>query len=132
MTIPAYLAYTTSHEWVATDDGIATVGITGYAATALGDIVFVGLPSPGEAVTAGLACGEVESTKSVSDLTAPLSGDVMAVNEALADEPGLINSDPYGAGWVFRIRPSGPLGGLPEGLLDAAAYTELTGEGCAQ
>lgn len=128
MTIPADLAYTPSHEWVATDDGIATVGITSYAAAALGDIVFVGLPSPGETITAGRSCGEVESTKSVSDLTAPLSGDVVAVNEALAGEPGLINSDPYGAGWVLRIR----LGGLPEGLLDATAYSELTGEGCAQ
>jgi glycine cleavage system H protein len=132
LTIPPDLAYTPSHEWVATDDDIATVGITSHAATALGDIVFVGLPAPGETVTAGLACGEVESTKSVSDLSAPLSGDVVAVNEALADEPGLINSDPYGAGWVLRIRLSGPLGGLPDGLLDAAAYAELIGEGCAQ
>ena len=129
MTIPADLAYTSSHEWVATDSDIATVGITSYAATALGDIVFVSQPAPGQAVTAGLACGEVESTKSVSDLSAPLTGEVTEVNEALAEDPGLINSDPYGAGWVFRLRVGSPPGDLPEGLLDAAGYAALTGEG---
>jgi glycine cleavage system H protein len=132
LTIPADLAYTRSHEWVAADGDIATVGITSYAATALGDIVFVGLPAPGETLTACQPCGEVESTKSVSDLSAPLTGEVVEVNEALSGEPGLINSDPYGAGWVFRIRADGSFGGLPEGLLDAAAYAALTGEGCAQ
>jgi glycine cleavage system H protein len=127
LTIPANLAYTGSHEWVAADGDIATVGITSYAATALGDIVFVSLPAPGEAVTAGQACGEVESTKSVSDLSAPLTGEVLEVNEALADDPSVINSDPYGAGWMFRVRAGGPLGARPEGLLDAAAYAALTG-----
>jgi glycine cleavage system H protein len=125
LTIPADLSYTHSHEWVATDGDIATVGITGYAAAALGDIVFVGAPSSGETVTVGQPCGEVESTKSVSELSAPLTGEVVEINEALTDEPGLINSDPYGAGWVFRVRVGGP----PEGLLDATAYAALTGEG---
>jgi len=123
LTIPADLAYTSSHEWVATDGDIATVGITSYAATALGDIVFVSLPPAGETVTAGQACGEVESTKSVSDLTAPLTGEVVEVNEALADDPAVINSDPYGAGWMFRVRAGGP----GPALLDAAAYAALTG-----
>jgi glycine cleavage system H protein len=124
LIIPVDLSYTSSHEWVAADGDIATVGITSYAAAALGDIVFVGAPTSGQTVTAGQPCGEVESTKSVSDLSAPLTGEVVEVNEALADEPGLINSDPYGAGWVFRVRVGGP----PEGLLDATAYAALTGE----
>jgi glycine cleavage system H protein len=126
VTIPSDLAYTTDHEWVRTDGDITTVGITAYAASALGDIVFVGPPNVGETVSAGQTCGEVESTKSVSDLNAPVAGEVVEVNEVLADEPGLVNSDPYGAGWMFRVRVG--TGYPADGLLDAAAYTELTGQ----
>ena len=122
MTIPADLAYTSSHEWIAVDGDIATVGVTGYAAAALGDIVFVAAPAPGDTVAAGEPCGEVESTKSVSDLCAPVTGAVVEANEALAEEPGLINSDPYGGGWIFRVRLDGPAGGL----LDSADYAQLT------
>ena len=122
MTIPAHLHYTSDHEWLRTNGDVATVGITGYAAAALGDVVFVGPPAVGETVTAGQTCGEVESTKLVSDLNAPVAGEVIEVNEALADEPGLVNTDPYGAGWLFRVRVDGPF----DGLLDATAYTALT------
>jgi glycine cleavage system H protein len=122
LSIPADLAYTSSHEWVAVDGDIATIGVTGYAAAALGDIVFVAAPALGATVTAGEPCGEVESTKSVSDLSAPVTGEVVEANEALADEPGLINSDPYGGGWIFRVRVDGPAGGL----LDSTAYAQLT------
>ena len=122
MTIPADLAYTSSHEWVAVDGDIATIGVTGYAAAALGDIVFVAAPAPGDTVAAGEPCGEVESTKSVSDLCAPVTGAVVEANKALADEPGLINSDPYGGGWIFRVRLDGPVGGL----LDSADYAQRT------
>jgi glycine cleavage system H protein len=121
LSIPADLAYTSSHEWVAVDGDIATIGVTGYAAAALGDIVFVAAPALGDAVTAGEPCGEVESTKSVSDLSAPVTGEVVEANEALADEPGLINSDPFGGGWIFRVRIDRPAGGL----LDSAAYAQL-------
>ena len=122
MTISADLAYTSSHEWVAVDGDVATVGVTGFAAAALGDIVFVDAPAPGATVTAGEPCGEVESTKSVSDLCAPVTGEVTEANPALADEPALINSDPYGGGWIFRARVESP----PGDLLSPAAYVALT------
>ena len=124
MTVPTDLLYTTDHEWVRTQGAVATVGITAYASSALGDVVFIGLPTVGEAVTVGQACGEIESTKSVSDLSSPVAGEVVEVNQALADEPGLANSDPYRAGWLFRVRVQGPV----DDLLDAAAYTTLTEE----
>ncbi len=124
--VPEDVKYTPEHEWVReTADGTVVFGITDYAQDALGDIVFVDLPGVGTTLTAHASCGEVESTKSVSELYAPLSGEVVAVNPALADAPETINGDPYGDGWMVEVRPSGPL----DGLIDAAAYRALIGEG---
>jgi len=118
---PEDLGYTAEHEWVRVSDGIARVGITGYAQDALGDVVFVTLPEVGSSVQAGETCGEVESTKSVSDLYAPVSGEVSGRNDALDANPELVNSDPYGEGWMFEVT-------LVEGeapqLLDAQAYRD--------
>jgi glycine cleavage system H protein len=127
--IPDDLKYTSEHEWVrAAEGGRVRVGITHYAQDALGDVVFVSLPETGTAVTAGQACGEVESTKSVSEIYAPVSGDVVARNEALDAHPDLVNADPYGEGWLVEIQTSD--GGASVGdLLDAAAYGELTKAG---
>jgi glycine cleavage system H protein len=122
MSVPADLQYTAEHEWLRLDGGVATVGITEFAASALGDVVFVGLPDVGARLTAGAVCGEVESTKSVSDLYNPVDGEVVEVNAALADEPGAVNTDPYGEGWLFRLRVDGPID-----LLDAAAYVARHG-----
>ncbi|GAA3242599.1 glycine cleavage system protein GcvH [Actinocorallia longicatena] len=127
MSVPEQLRYTEEHEWVSGlegEDGIVTIGITDYAADALGDIVYVSLPEEGATVTAGDACGEAESTKSVSDLYAPLSGEVTAVNQAVVDDPSIINSDPYGEGWLFRVR----LGDDNPELLDAEAYSKIIEE----
>jgi glycine cleavage system H protein len=126
MSVPAELRYTQEHEWVSIDGDVATVGITDYAANALGDVVFVSLPTVSSAVSAGDPCGEVESTKSVSDLYCPLDGEVTEVNEELNDDPGLVNAEPYGAGWMFRVRLAGGAGSLPAGLLSAADYEDLT------
>jgi glycine cleavage system H protein len=125
--IPQDLRYTAEHEWVAPREGTPTVriGITDFAQDALGDIVFVQLPDAGTAVEAGQPLGEVESTKSVSEIYAPLTGTVVARNDQLADEPELINSDPYGAGWLVEIEPDDV--GDVDDLLDAAGYEELTG-----
>ncbi|MET8837117.1 glycine cleavage system protein GcvH [Micromonospora sp. NPDC004540] len=123
--IPEDLRYTAEHEWVAGGDGAAVrVGITHFAQDALGDIVFVQLPDEGAVVAAGESLGEIESTKSVSEIYAPLSGTVAARNEALADTPEVINTDPYGAGWLVEITPDDPA--AVEGLLTAGAYRELT------
>jgi glycine cleavage system H protein len=123
--IPDDLRYTAEHEWLAGDgSGPVRVGITHFAQDALGDIVFVQLPEEGTAVQAGDAIGEVESTKSVSEIYAPLSGTVVARNAALADEPELINSAPYAAGWLIELVPDDP--SAVAGLLDAAAYRALT------
>jgi glycine cleavage system H protein len=123
--IPEDLRYTEAHEWVRDlGDGVVRVGITDHAQTQLGDVVFVQLPDEGATVAAGDAVGEVESTKSVSDLYAPVSGTVTAVNAALADTPELVNSGPYGDGWMFEVR----VGTEPDGLLDASAYRELTAD----
>ena len=103
MEYPTELKYTAEHEWVKAGEGPVRVGITDFAQDALGDIVYVQLPEIGSAVRAGDACGELESTKSVSDLFAPLNGTVRAVNEALADQPDLVNTDPYGEGWLLDI-----------------------------
>jgi glycine cleavage system H protein len=122
--IPEELRYTPEHEWVAPGGSAVKVGITDFAQDALGDIVYVQLPDPGTAVEAGQAFGEVESTKSVSEIYAPLSGTVVTRNDRLADEPELINTDPYGAGWLVEIQPTDPAG--VEHLLDAAGYCDLT------
>ena len=126
MSVPAELRYTAEHEWVKLDGSSATVGITDFAAKALGDVVFVSLPTEGASVSAEDACGEVESTKSVSDLYSPVDGQVTEINGDLDDDPGLVNSDPYGAGWMFKVELSGPSGELPPGLLSPAEYEELT------
>lgn len=123
--VPEELRYTREHEWVRpTDGGVVRVGITDHAQTQLGDVVFVQLPAVGDAVAPGTPVGEVESTKSVSDVFAPVAGEVVARNEALDAEPELVNSDPYGAGWMVDIRLADPAD--VDGLLDAAAYRELT------
>jgi len=121
MDVPADLQYSTDHEWVRTEGDLVRVGITDYAQDALGDVVFVQLPETGTEVAASDTIGEVESTKSVSEIYAPLAGTVEEVNGALADTPELLNSDPYGEGWIVVVRPSGGT----DGLLDAAAYTAL-------
>lgn len=115
---PPDLKYTTEHEWVRTEDEVLRFGITDFAQDALGDIVYVSLPEVGEQVQAGQPCGEVESTKSVSDVFSPVTGQVTARNDALDDEPGTINADPYGAGWLLEVAVSGDV----VEMLDAAAY----------
>ncbi len=126
MTVPPGLHYTPEHEWVAIDGPTASIGITDFAQRSLGDVVYVSLPSLGTAVTAGEPCGEVESTKSVSDIYSPVDGEVTEVNEEINDDPGLVNADPYGAGWLFRVRLAAADGQLPAGLLSPADYAELT------
>jgi glycine cleavage system H protein len=122
---PDDLRYTPEHEWLRGDDGgPIRVGITAYAQEALGDIVFVTLPQVGTTVRAGEPLGEVESTKSVSDIYAPVSGTVTARNEQLDARPELVNTDPYGEGWMIEIEPDGDASG-GSGLLDAAGYREL-------
>ena len=122
--IPDDLKYTSEHEWVRTgDDGRVRIGITHYAQDALGDVVFVSLPELGAAVSAGESFGEVESTKSVSEIYAPVSGEVVGRNEALESRPDLINQDPYGEGWLVEIAASDA---DLSGLLDADAYRSLT------
>lgn len=117
MTIPSHLSYTVQHEWMADSDGVSTVGITSYASDALGDVVFIDLPPVGSALVAGETCGEIESTKSVSDVVSPGTGEVVEVNAAALDDPDVVNTDPYGQGWLFRARWSE----TPSGM-DAAAY----------
>jgi glycine cleavage system H protein len=124
--VPEDLRYTEDHEWARVDAGGVRVGITDYAQDALGDVVFVQLPSVGSRVERGAVLGEVESTKSVSEIYAPLSGEVQAVNEALSDTPELLNSDPYGAGWICEIVPDDA--GAVSSLLDAGAYAQLTAQ----
>lgn len=120
---PDDVKYTAEHEWVRPVDtaaGAVRVGITHYAQDALGDIVFVSLPEVGESVTAGEVCGELESTKSVSDVFAPVTGEVTARNEALEATPELVNNDPYGGGWLIELIPTD--GGSIDGLMDSVAY----------
>ncbi len=120
---PQDLKYTSEHEWVRTPgdtEGAVRVGITEFAQDALGDIVYVSLPELGDSVTAGESCGELESTKSVSDLYAPVSGEVVARNESLDATPELVNTDPYGGGWLFEVRPADPA--AIDALLDASGY----------
>jgi glycine cleavage system H protein len=124
MNIPADLRYSNDHEWVRQDGGTVTIGITEFAQDSLGDVVFVELPDQGVAVAAGESFTEVESTKSVSDIYAPLSGTISAINDALDAQPELLNSDPYGEGWICAIEMSDP--SELDGLLDADAYRALT------
>ena len=123
MSLPADLKYTAEHEWIAVDGDIARIGITAYAADKLGDVVFVELPAVGSAAIAGRVIGEIESTKSVGELYAPFDGEVTAANDAVVDDPSLVNSDPFGAGWLVELRFA-ELGTL----LDADAYAALTAE----
>jgi glycine cleavage system H protein len=133
MSVPEELHYTPEHEWVAISGSVASVGITDHAQRALGDVVYVSAPAPGTKVTAGEPCGEVESTKSVSDLYSPVDGEVTEVNPELDDDPGLVNSDPYGAGWLFKVSlDQDGDGELPPGLLSAAEYTALTADDGAE
>lgn len=123
--VPEDLNFTDQHEWIAaTGEGTVRFGITDYAQDALGDIVYIDLPKVGQALTAGQSCGEVESTKSVSEIYAPVSGEVIDVNAALADAPETVNSDPYAEGWMVEVRVEGE----SEQILDAAAYRALIGE----
>jgi glycine cleavage system H protein len=124
MNIPAELRYSADHEWVRVEGATATIGITEYAQDALGDVVFVEMPDTGLAVAAGESFSEVESTKSVSDIYAPITGSISEVNAELESQPELLNSDPYGAGWICRIEISDP--SELDGLMDAEAYRALT------
>ena len=124
MNVPEDLRYSSDHEWVRVEGDRVRVGITDYAQDALGDVVFVGLPAVGAAVEAGSPVSEVESTKSVSDIYAPVSGVVVEVNDALAEGPDALNQDPYGEGWLFVIEPTDA--GAVRGLMDADAYRALT------
>ncbi len=123
MSNPEHLQYTEEHEWLtaADADGVATIGITQHAADALGDIVYVQLPAVGDAVTAGETCGELESTKSVSDLYSPVTGEIVEVNEDVEGDNSLVNSDPFNAGWLFKVRVEST-----GKVLTAAEYTALT------
>ncbi|MBP1705439.1 MAG: Glycine cleavage system protein [Chloroflexi bacterium] len=125
--VPSDLRYTKTHEWVRVEGDVATVGISDHAAGELGDIVFVELPGPGRALEQAAPFGVVESVKAVSELYAPVGGEVIEANAALAAKPELVNADPFGAGWMLRVRIGDP--GQVEGLLDAAAYEALVAEG---
>lgn len=122
--IPADLRYTAEHEWVKEQgDGVVRVGITAYAAEALGDVVYISLPAAGDTVTAGQSCGEIESTKSVSDLYAPADGEIVAVNDSLDATPEVVNTDPYGEGWMYDLRLADPA--AVETMLDAEGYSAI-------
>jgi glycine cleavage system H protein len=124
--VPEELKYTQEHEWVArTGEDTVRVGITDYAQEQLGDVVFVQLPEPGEAVSAGQAIGEVESTKSVSDIFAPIDGEIVARNETLDSQAELVNSDPYGEGWMLKVKAADP--SSRDGLISAAEYAKQIG-----
>jgi glycine cleavage system H protein len=126
VSVPTDLQYTRDHEWVRLDGDVATVGITQYAADQLGDIVFVELPDVGRDLEAAKAFGVVESVKAVSDLYAPVAGEVVETNDALAGGPELVNSDPYGSGWMIKVRVAP---GAEPDLLDADAYDDLVAAG---
>ncbi len=123
MELPEDLRYSSDHEWVRSEGDLVRVGITDFAQDALGDVVFVELPATGTTVAASAPVSEVESTKSVSEIYAPVAGEVVEVNGELADAPERLNDDPYGEGWLFVLRPSDPA--ELDGLLDAAAYRQL-------
>lgn len=122
--IPSDLRYTAEHEWIKDQgDGVVRVGITAYAAEALGDVVYISLPSVGDSVSGGQSCGEVESTKSVSDLYAPADGEIVAVNDNLDATPESVNTDPYGEGWMYELRLADP--SAVEAMLDAEGYSAI-------
>jgi glycine cleavage system H protein len=123
VTAMTELQYTPEHEWIAVDGDVATVGITAYAAHQLGDVVYVDLPAAGATLSGGAVVGEIESTKSVGELFAPMDGEVVEANQAVVDDPSLVNSDPLGEGWLIKVRFTA----LPD-LLDADAYAALTAE----
>ncbi|MEN2281571.1 glycine cleavage system protein GcvH [Algoriphagus sp. SE2] len=123
MNIPQELKYTKDHEWVRIEDDIATIGVTDFAQSELGDIVYVEVETVGETLNAEEVFGTVEAVKTVSDLFMPVSGEVTELNEKLADEPELVNSDPYGDGWMVKVKISGDA----SGLLSAEEYAELVG-----
>ncbi|MFK0021684.1 glycine cleavage system protein GcvH [Streptomyces sp. NPDC090798] len=124
MSNPQQLRYSKEHEWLSVaEDGVATVGITEFAANALGDVVYAQLPEVGDTVTAGETCGELESTKSVSDLYAPVTGEVVEANQDVVDDPSLVNSAPFEGGWLFKVRVTDE----PADLLSADEYTEFSG-----
>ncbi len=125
--VPSDLRYTKEHEWIRVEGDVATVGITDHAATLLGDIVFVELPEPGRTLEQFAAFGVVESVKAVSDLYAPIGGEVVEANTVLATQPELVNSEPYGAGWMLKVRLVDA--GQVEALLDSAGYEALVAEG---
>lgn len=119
------LKYTEDHEWLKLDGDVVTVGITQHAATQLGDVVFVELPEVGKEVSKGEECAVIESVKAASDIVAPLEGEVVEVNEAIADEPGKVNEDPTGAGWFFKLKIADA--SVLDGFMDEAAYKEHAG-----
>jgi glycine cleavage system H protein len=126
MNVPDDLRYSSDHEWIRSVGDRVRVGITDYAQDALGDVVFVDLPAEGDTLEAGGVLGEVESTKSVSEIYAPVAGQVVAVNAALAEAPEQLNGDPYGEGWICEILPTDPAS--VDALLDAGAYRQLTAD----
>ncbi|MFI1015543.1 glycine cleavage system protein GcvH [Streptomyces sp. NPDC020965] len=124
MSNPQQLRYSKEHEWLSTaENGVSTIGITEFAANALGDVVYAQLPEVGSTVTAGETCGELESTKSVSDLYSPVSGEVTEFNEDVVNDPSLVNTAPFEGGWLFKVR----IDGEPEDLLTADEYTQFAG-----
>jgi glycine cleavage system H protein len=127
VSVPDELHYTAEHEWLSVSGPVAKVGITDYAQRALGDVVYVSVPIVGTRVTAGDPCGEVESTKSVSDIYSPADGEVSEVNAEIDEDPGLVNSDPYGAGWLFTIKLD-TADEVPPGLLSSSEYSALIAE----
>ncbi|MHC4846595.1 MAG: glycine cleavage system protein GcvH [Planctomycetota bacterium] len=122
---PNDLKYTTTHEWIRVEGDVATIGITAHAAESLSDLVYLGLPEAGDAMTAGESFGEIESVKAVSDLNSPVNGEVLEANSALEDNLATINSDPYGEGWLVKVKLSGD---PPEGLMDVENYEKLVAE----
>ena len=123
MNIPSNLQYTKDHEWAKIENGVATIGITDFAQGELGDIVFVELPEVGKSFNAGDALGTIEAVKTVTDLLSPISGKIVAINEGLDNDPGKVNSDPYGDGWLVKIRLSDP--DEKDGLMSSIAYEEI-------